>query len=295
MRPGLIPVYVPRASPLHAAGAGATTALCAALALACVVFSHPLILGAVLVATMGAGAAAGVGAQLRRGLPYAVVLAVLVTLINPLVYNGGQTLLIRGDVLLGHRFDITLEALLAGGLAGLRVLAFCLSFALFSACVDQDALLGLLRRVSHRSALTAVLATRLVPVLARDAGRMSDAARCRPTPPGRLEVTRAALSGSLERAVDVAAALEVRGYSNAVRPARRPRRRSRHDARVLVAAVTIAVAVVALRLAGAGAVQEYPTFTLSMGPATLACCVLILAGGALPFAGRGARLGVARA
>ena len=51
-----------------------------------------------------------------------------------------------------------------------------------SVAVDPDALLRLFRRVSYRSALTASLATRLVPVLARDAARMSEAARCRPQP-----------------------------------------------------------------------------------------------------------------
>ena len=100
-----------------------------------------------------------------------------------------------------------------------------LAFGLFSACVDPDELLRAFRRVSYRSALTASLATRLVPVLARDALRMSDAARCRPEPPGRLAVARAALSGALDRAVDVAAALEVRGYSApGGRPAVPPRR-----------------------------------------------------------------------
>ena len=38
-----------------------------------------------------------------------------------------------------------------------------------SAAVDPDELLRMFRRVSYRSALTATLATRLVPVLARDA------------------------------------------------------------------------------------------------------------------------------
>ena len=38
-----------------------------------------------------------------------------------------------------------------------------------SAAVDPDELLKALRRISYRSALTASLATRLVPVLARDA------------------------------------------------------------------------------------------------------------------------------
>ena len=56
------------------------------------------------------------------------------------------------------------------------------AFGLLSAAVDPDELLRLFRRVSYRSALTASLATRLVPVLARDALRMGDAARCRPQP-----------------------------------------------------------------------------------------------------------------
>lgn len=295
MKAGFAPVYRPRASPLHAAGAGATTALCAAWALVAAIYSHPLVLCAALVAILAAAAAAGVGGTLARALPYALGLALLIALVNPLVYNEGATLLIRGDTFLGHRFDITLEAVAAGAMAGLRVATFALAFALFSACVDQDEVLALMRRFSYRSALTTVLATRLVPVLARDAARMGDAARCRPRPPGRLEVSRAAVSGALERAVDVAAALEVRGYSNAVRPQRRPRRRSRHDLRVAAAAAVVGGGAIALRIAGAGAVQEYPTLQLPLGSLELACFVLVLAGAALPFAGRSTRLGVARA
>ena len=295
MRPGFVPVYVPRHSPLHAARAGATTALCGAFALVGAIYSHPLVLAAALVAVLGAGAGAGVGGQLVRALRLTLPLALMIALINPLVYNEGATLLIRGDTFLGHRFDITLEATVAGLLAGLRVTVFGLAFALFSACVDQDEVLRLLRRVSYRSALTAVLATRLVPVLARDAARMGDAARCRPTEPGRLEVSRAALTGALERAVDVAAALEVRGYSSAVRPGRSTTRRSRHDVRVGLAAALVALGAIALRVAGAGAVQQYPALDLGLGGLELACCVLLVAGAALPFVGRSARLGVARA
>jgi len=292
VRPGFVPVYQPRRSPLHAAGAGATSALCLAFALVGAVYSHPLVLAATLVAIIVAAVAAGVGQQLLRALRLALPLAVLIALINPLVYADGTTLLIRGDTVLGHRFDITLEAVAAGGLAALRVTTFALAFALFSACVDQDEVLALLRRFSYRSALTAVLATRLVPVLARDAARMSDASRCRPQPPGRLEVSRAAVSGALERAVDVAAALEVRGYGAAVRPQRARRRRSRHDLRVTLAAAIVAVGGVGLRVAGGGFVQEYPTLEIPVGAMELVCCGLVLVGAALPFAGRSARLGV---
>jgi energy-coupling factor transport system permease protein len=253
------------------------------------------VLAAVVAAVVAAGVAAGVGAELRRAVMLSIPLVLLIAIVNPLVYREGDTLLVRGGDVLGRRVDVTLEALVAGGLAGLRVAAFVIAFGLFSACVDPDALLRLFRRFSYRSALTAVLATRLVPVLARDALRMGDAARCRPRPAGRLAVTRAALSGALDRAVEVAAALEVRGYSTGGRPARERRPWSRHDVRVALAAGAIAVAGVGFRLAGAGAVELYPRTEIALGPTEAALCAVVMLATALPFAGRGARLGVAHA
>lgn len=295
MSPGFVPVYRARPSPLHAARAAATAALCAALALVCALYKHPLVLLAVVVAVVGAGLAAGVGREVGRAARLAIPLALLVTLINPLLYAEGSTLLVRGGSFLGRRFDVTLEALAAGGLAGLRVGAIVMAFGLFSACVDPDDLLRAFRRLSFRSALTASLATRLVPVLARDALRAGDAARCRPEPPGRMAVARATLAGALDRAVDVAAALEVRGYSSARRPHTARSAASRHDLRVAASAALVALAGVAGRLAGAGEVTEYPTLAIALGPPELAVVAIVLSAGALPFAGRSARLGVARA
>lgn len=291
----IAPTYRSVASPLHVARAGATAALCGAFALVCALYASPFVLLAVIGSVVMAGLAAGVGREIRRAAVFTLPLVLLVTLVNPLVYRDGDTLLVRGGELLGRRFDVTLEALAAGGLAGLRLAAFVMAFGLFSACVDPDELLRLFRRVSYRSALTAALATRLVPVLARDAMRMGDAARCRPEPPGRLAVTRAALSGALDRAVDVAAALEVRGYSVAVKPARQRRPWSRHDVRVTFAAALVGLAAVGLAIAGTGAVETYPRVDVAFGASEAALCGLLLAGAALPFAGRSARLGVARA
>jgi energy-coupling factor transport system permease protein len=295
MRREFVPVYRPRPSPLHTAGAGASSAFCAALAFVSALYAHPFVQVAVLGAVIIAGLAAGVGPELARSARLSVPLAVLIALVNPLVYTGGDTLLIRGDSFLGHRWDVTAEALAAGGIAGLRVIAFVMAFGLFSACVDPDQLLRALRRVSYRSALTASLATRLVPVLARDALRMGDAARCRPETPGRLAVARSALSGALDRAVDVAAALEVRGYSSAAPPRRARHRRSRHDTRVYSAAGFIALAGVAMKVLGAGELTQYPALSVPVGGPELALAALVLAGAALPFAGRAARLGVTRA
>jgi len=215
--------------------------------------------------------------------------------VNALVYSEGNTLLVRGGEFLGRRWDVTLEALAAGGLAGLRVASVLMAFGLLSAAVDPDALLRLFRRVSYRSALSAALAVRLVPVLARDAGRMGEAARCRAEPPERLLVARAALSGALERAVDVAAALEVRGYATASPPPRARRPWSRHDLAVAAAALAVAAGAVAARVAGVGGVEAYPTFELALGPAELVLAGGLVVAATAPLIGRSARLGVAHA
>jgi energy-coupling factor transport system permease protein len=291
----LIPVYRSRPSALHAARAGAGAALCGALALTGALYLHPLILSAALAAILLAGAVAGVGREIARSLRFAVPFAVLIAVINPLVYPEGDTLLFRGGEFLGRQIDITLEATAAGVLNGLRVIVIVTAFGLMSAAVDPDDLLRLFRRVSYRSALSATLATRLVPVLARDATRMSDAARCRPQPPGRLAVARAALAGALDRAVDVAAALEVRGYALGGRTARRARPWSRHDWRVTGAAVVIAAAALAGALLGVGSVEPYPSLEIETGAIEVALSGVVLLAALSPFAGRRARMGVAHA
>jgi energy-coupling factor transport system permease protein len=291
----LIPVYRSRPSALHTARAGAGTAYCAALALTGALFLHPLVLSAALAAIVLAGIAAGVGREIGRSLRFALPFALLITLINPLVYPEGDTLLFRGGEVLGRRIDITLEATVAGALNGMRVIVIVSAFGLLSAAVDPDQLLRMFRRVSYRSALTATLATRLVPVLARDATRMGDAARCRPHPPGRLTVARAALSGALDRAVDVAAALEVRGYSLGGRTERRRQAWSRHDWRVGGAVVLIAVSAVAGAVAGLGTVEAYPSLQIETGPPEVALSAAVVLFALAPFAGRAARMGVAHA
>jgi energy-coupling factor transport system permease protein len=292
----LVPVYRSRPSALHAASAGVGALFCCALGLVGVLYRHPLVLGAALAGILLAGAGAGVGREVARSLRLALPLALLLALVNPLVYQGGETLLVRGEEFLGRRWDITLEATLEGLCGGLRIVVIIAALAgLLSAAVDPDELVRAFRRVSYRSALTAALATRLVPVLARDAARMSDASRCRPDPPGRLSVVRAALASALDRAVDVAAALEVRGYALAGRPPGRKRRWSRHDLRFAVAAAATAGATLAGAVVGVGRVEAYPTFELALGPAELALAGALIVLAAAPFAGRSARLGVGHA
>lgn len=270
-----------RASPLHAAAAGPACAYLAALVLAALVVSAPVALGALGIAVLVAGAAAGVGRELRRALWLAVPLALTVAAVNALATRDGLTVIWRlGNLpVLGHT-DITLEATVYGAVLGLRAAVLVLCGALYTLAVDPDGVLRLLRPISFRSALTATLATRLVPVLARDARRLADAQRCRPgRPPGRVAIMRASTSGLLDRALQVAAALEVRGYAAAHRPHRARRPVSRHDLAFGAAALAIAALAVGARAAGALPFSAYPALhaPLTAGAALTAAALVIFA------------------
>jgi energy-coupling factor transport system permease protein len=286
-------IYRRRDSPLHSARAGVAMAWCFCLALLCVATEHPLVLAAALVSIVVAGRLAGVGAELARVARFAVPLAVLVAAINPFVVREGLTVIARlGELGPLGRLDITLEATVYGGILGLRALVIMLAFGLYSAAIDPDEVLRLFRRISFRSALTASIATRLLPVLTRDARSLGDAQRCRPGPaPARLAIVRAVAAGSLDRAVDVAAALEVRGYGVAERPPRRRRAWSRHDIAFTASTAALVALMAGARIAGVAGFDAYPRLVVPFGASELVLAVATVACALAPFADR---RGVAR-
>jgi energy-coupling factor transport system permease protein len=280
--------YRPRASPLHAARAGAGAAYCLSLALAALIVSNPVVLATVIVVVGAAGIAAGVGGQLRRAARLAAPLALAIVVINALVTRDGLTVIVRlGQLpLLGHT-DITLEATAYGGVLAVRAAALILCAALYTAAVDPDEVLRLFRRVSFHSALTATLATRLVPLLARDSRRLADARRCRPgRPPSRFNLMRATTASALDRALDVAAALEVRGYGSARRPPRYSRPWSRHDVAFSLAAVAIVAVAVAARAVGWAPLRAYPSLYAPVVLPEIGASVALIACALAPFADR---------
>jgi energy-coupling factor transport system permease protein len=280
--------YRRRASPLHAARAGVAAAYCLSLGAASLLLSAPLALGATALAIVLAGVAAGVGRELLRAARFAVVLGLAVMIINALVVRDGLTVILRlGDLPVLGQTDVTLEATAYGAILGLRAVALILCGALYTAAVDPDEILRLFRRVSFRSALTATIGTRMVPILIRDSHRLADAQRCRPgRPPSRAALLRAATAGLLDRALDVAAALEVRGYGGAHRPPRMRRPYSRHDLAFGAAAVAILTLAIAGRVAGFEPFHAYPTLHAPVGPREWALAVALLAAALLPFAER---------
>ncbi|MGE5407153.1 MAG: hypothetical protein ACM3NV_00925, partial [Syntrophothermus sp.] len=168
--------YVPREGPLQAASPGAAVAYLAALLLAAFVFPSPLVIAAagagLALAGVLAGARRAVAASLRMG----VGLVAMVALVNAIVVDRGTTVLARlGEWPLFGRVDLTLEAVLAGLVIGLLALVTMLGAAVYSACVDPERVLRALRPLAGRSALTATLVARLVPVAAADGSRLGEA------------------------------------------------------------------------------------------------------------------------
>jgi energy-coupling factor transport system permease protein len=272
--------YSPGRSPLHRASPGAAIAYLGALAVVGFIYSSPLVLVAAGVATALAGHAAGGGRAVRASLRLALPLLFFMVLVNVLVSHRGDTVLVRGwDVAVLGNTDVTLESLAAGAVIGLRVVVVVLVFAVYSACVDPDRVLRALRPIARRSAMTAGLVTRMVPLAAADGARLREATALRgpaAEPVGPAALARRVVEGSLDRAVDVAATLELRGHSLGVRPRTR-REPSRDDATLIATGIAIVLAAVVARVAGAGSFDTYPRIEMGVGAITLGLCVALIA------------------
>ncbi len=294
--------YRRRASPLHATSGPIAAAYGAALASCALLTENPLLLGALLLAVLCAAAAAGVGRPLARaGLRVALPIFALTVLVNLLVSREGLTVFARlGEWGPLGQVDLTLEALVYGLVFGLRLLDVTLACMLVVCAADPDQLLFASRRLAPSGALTVALAIRLVPVLGQDARRLADAQRCRPDrgargTAGRLALLRATVAGALDRALDLAAVLEMRGYGatrarvpRAARVgARRPlRARSRHE--IAFAASACALLALSLLAALTAAAPFHAGQRLSIGvdARVLALCLLLPALALAPFADR---------
>jgi energy-coupling factor transport system permease protein len=288
--------YVPRRGPLQAASPGAAIVYLGALVVIAFLYSTPIVLAAVGIAAALAGLLAGARGAVRAAISLGIAIAMPIVVVNTLIVNRGETVLARlGEWPLLGQVNVTAEAIADGAVFGLRALVAMIAFAVYSACVDPDRVLRALRPLAGRSALTATLISRLVPVAAADAARLRDAGRLRgpgAAPLGRAALIRRLLAGSLDRAVDVAATLELRGYSltrpDAARggvlgPGRaRMRFKSRYDARFYAIGTAILLGAIAGKGLGADGFNAYPTIEIGLDPATVALSALIVLSGFAP-------------
>ncbi|HVD11341.1 MAG TPA: energy-coupling factor transporter transmembrane component T [Gaiellaceae bacterium] len=164
-------------------------------------------------------------APARRRRPYiygAVATGLGIFLFSPFLavegYNflwqGGPTLPVLGQL------GVTTEELRTAALNGLRLMSLGLAFSAYALLVDHDRLVAA-AGFAPRSAFAVALATRLVPSLERDAVGLSDAVRGRGMTVsgarGHAKLLSPLVAGSLERAVNLAEAMEARGFGRQAR------------------------------------------------------------------------------
>ena len=259
--------YVPRRGTLQTASLGSVGLFLGAYLVICFLSSDPMVL---LAATAGA-AIAGYGCQADRAVRFSLrlgaFLAVSMIVINAIVTSRGATVLARlGEWPILGRVDITAEAIAAGAIIGFRAMGTMVVIGVYSACVDPDRILRAVHGVARRSALTATLISRLVPLAAADQARLSEAAELRgpgATPVGRAAMAHRLLSGSLDRSVDVAATLELRGYAQSSGRTRFNREPSRFDTRFRVVGAVLMFAAITSLVTGAGEFVQYPEIEYS--------------------------------
>jgi energy-coupling factor transport system permease protein len=174
--------------------------------------------------------------------------ALSVFLLSPFVSHTGSHLLWEGPRIpvLGV-VDVTSEELAAGGVQALRLAAVGLAFTAYALLLDLDRLLQA-AGFARRSVLAVGLATRLVPTLERDAAGLVEALRGRGVEVrglrGRARLLSPLLAGSLERSLNLAEAMEARGFGRAGRTRAPSLPWSRLDRLALAAAVLLPLAAI---------------------------------------------------
>jgi len=223
----------------------AAAALLAALAAAALLAHRTVSVAAIAVVLLAVCLRAPAGRR-RMYLVGAIGSGLAVVLVTPFVETIGSHPLWTGPTVpvLGQ-LDVTSEELRNGLFQGLRLTAVALAFAAYALLLDHDRLVQS-ARFAHRSVLAVALATRLVPTLERDAAGLVEALRGRGVEVsglrGRARLLSPLLAGSLERALNLAEAMEARGYGRpGATRAPRPGWRPRDQAALLVAALLVAI------------------------------------------------------
>lgn len=289
--------YVPRRGTLQTGSLAPVSLFLGAYLVVCFLSTDPMVL---IAATAGA-AIAGYGCQADRAVWFSfklgAVLAVSMIVINAIVTSRGETVLARlGNWPILGRTDITLEAIAAGAIIGLRALGTMVVIGVFSACVDPDRILRAVHGVARRSALTATLISRLVPLAATDQARLSEAAELRgpgAEPVGKIAMAHRLLSGSLDRAVDVAATLELRGYGQSSGRTRFAAVPSRFDLRFWIVGTVLMIAAVLGLAFQVGEFVQYPAVEYSPDTFSTGLALMFLLAGFTTWR-RGGRQNVRR-
>ncbi|KEO84505.1 energy-coupling factor transporter transmembrane component T [Tumebacillus flagellatus] len=205
-----------------------------------VVTNHPLYLGVEWLVLLFALVLHGGVRTYARTLKFSIPILLMILVINTLVNKNGATLLCRtANLPVLGQIRITWEALLYGLVMGLRMLVFFAIFALMRNWLSADRALGLSAKVAKRSAVTAMMTTRLIPYLSEQSQQIGDVLRTRGVKfdeggvlqrlAARRPLLNVLLLSSLEGSWQVAEAMEARGFGQGKRTSYTKERWSKFD------------------------------------------------------------------
>ena len=280
--------YAPRQSALGRAASGPAAIHLLSFAAVAFVVANPIVLAGCAAAVVIAGLAAGARPAVVLATRWGLTLGVVIIAVNAIASQRGDTILARGpDLPILGIVNISAEALAEGGVLALRIAIVFTAFAVLTASVDPDRLFRIARPIAKRSVLTATLIARLVPLAAADHVRVREAAQLRG--PGAAPVGRAAMLsrlvvGSLERSVDIAATLELRGYAGAAPGGAAAAPRAPGDLAFAFCGLVALGLGVAARVGGFAVYDSYPLVAIEAETVTYALAAALPALALVPLA-----------
>jgi energy-coupling factor transport system permease protein len=196
----------------------AAAALLFGLAAAALLARHTVSVGVIAAALL----VACLRAPVRRTWLYlagSLSSALAVFVVTPFVEQlPGRVLWTGPSIPVVGTLDVTTPELSGALFQALRLAAVALAFTAYALLLDHDRLVQA-AGFARRSVLAVALATRLVPALERDATGFSEALRGRGVElrgvRGHARLLSPLLAGSLERSLNLAEAMEARGFGRA--------------------------------------------------------------------------------
>ena len=190
------------------------------------IFSHPLYILPLIIAVLIMVLAARVAREWASAMRLALWLGISIIVINALVSYHGSHVLVEAPFTLPVMGTprITVEALAFGAVMALRLMVIISIFTLVNLTIHPDDIMAVLLKLKlpYKSVLVTSLSTRFMPCLIEDVERISDGHRARGLEldagrwfarlKGRAQITVPLLANSLERAVQVAEAMEARAF-----------------------------------------------------------------------------------
>ena len=293
--------YRDKASPIHRLSPFCTLAWVTTISVLALIYDHPFYLAVFFLTTLPVVFAAGVRREWSAMMRYTLSLCFLLAAFNVLFNQQGAHVLWQAPFIIPviGTPGLTLEALIFSAAMSLRLLAIISAFVVLTLTIHPDGLMPVLTRLKfpYRVVLVASLSLRFIPTLLDDLSRLTDVQRSRGVNMdrgnliqrirNRSAVILPLLSNSLERAVQLAEAMEARAFgSGAKRSYFRAVRTDNFDRLMLLPVLAALFLGVSARLTGAGSFQYFPSvgnFDIGIFNVAVAALLVFLLSAVVPL------------